>query len=672
VYSPTSYIANPSPSPIHAWNGSTCVLISKTGTSGGAFLTAKHTGGSASVNVNGSGEGTAYNITARYEHPTLDAAILVSDADLSALPTVTLANAQPDKTGTVPIRMGGWGRTQIALGFSYIFPRAERWVRGYSVDRNIQEAIKPYECSLRFDEAGALSNTGVACVNDSGGGFFSNDDYTLYGIILGVDGDGNYGTTRTNGISAVSLRSWIQSILGNPSAKFITVCYLDVVNLRARLVFSEAVDWISPGGKLYIEDHDGTAYVDTGAIYGGGSATGVTFIDVVIEAATVGERESESGGSAPQTFDLMIGAFSIGGVGNVAVTESLVLDFAEGTTVAAPIPLGFTVKLGSSGGSFSNFNGEFTETWDENVTDSGFGLLYIGDPFGREMSALATGAPGGTSTFTTTAVARTGSARTAGTFSLEAQHVDGSVQPNDALTSGVPITWDAGTNLTVTNGAASVTAASLNSATNKAIRYRSFQAPYSGVCTITTGGTGGSDAALESRCFTADGTLMGSAVTGSTPISFQAISGTRYIFGHYNSGTGSLSVSSAVAFPVGTPSATGANVPTVTQTTSGLVLQRNGNDDSSVDYFRITNITGGTLYQNNGSTVINSNDYITYAQGQAGLKFTPSTTAGGSFRVYGSRSNDGLQLSTGFATATITVGSGNARWRSSPRAGRCR
>ena len=61
-------------------------------------------------------------------------------------------------------------------------------------------------------------------------------------------------------------------------------------------------------------------------------------------------------------------------------------------------------------------------------------------------------------------------------------------------------------------------------------------------------------------------------------------------------------------------------------------------DGAAVTNYQITNIAAGTLYQNNGVTPINSGDFITAAQGAAGLKFTPSTdsVANGSFNVQAS------------------------------------
>ena len=73
-----------------------------------------------------------------------------------------------------------------------------------------------------------------------------------------------------------------------------------------------------------------------------------------------------------------------------------------------------------------------------------------------------------------------------------------------------------------------------------------------------------------------------------------------------------------------TPSVTNATTNEDTQTTSGLVISRNAADGAEVTHFKITNITNGTLFQNNGTTPINNGDFITFAQGNAGLKFTPA------------------------------------------------
>ena len=82
-----------------------------------------------------------------------------------------------------------------------------------------------------------------------------------------------------------------------------------------------------------------------------------------------------------------------------------------------------------------------------------------------------------------------------------------------------------------------------------------------------------------------------------------------------------------------------------------------GANDSTAAYFQITGITGGTLYQNNGTTPIANGSFITVAQGAAGLKFTPTTgsLATGSFTVEESTTNAVSGLSGATATATIAV-----------------
>ena len=128
-----------------------------------------------------------------------------------------------------------------------------------------------------------------------------------------------------------------------------------------------------------------------------------------------------------------------------------------------------------------------------------------------------------------------------------------------------------------------------------------------------------------------------------------------------NGGLGGATVSATITVTAvaDTPSVTGATTAEDTQTTSGLVISRNGNDGAEVTHFKITAITGGSLFQNNGSTGISDGDFITFAQGNAGLKFTPAanSNANGSFTVQASTAaNDGgLGGSTVSATITVTA-----------------
>src|SRR5207248_2556651 len=53
-----------------------------------------------------------------------------------------------------------------------------------------------------------------------------------------------------------------------------------------------------------------------------------------------------------------------------------------------------------------------------------------------------------------------------------------------------------------------------------------------------------------------------------------------------------------------TPSMTNATTVVNTQTTSGLVVSRNAVDGAEVTHVRVTNITGGSLFQHDGTTPI--------------------------------------------------------------------
>ncbi len=101
-----------------------------------------------------------------------------------------------------------------------------------------------------------------------------------------------------------------------------------------------------------------------------------------------------------------------------------------------------------------------------------------------------------------------------------------------------------------------------------------------------------------------------------------------------------------------------ADITTVEDTQSGLiVLDRAAVDSTEVSHFRISGITNGTLYQADGTTAISNGDYITVAQGQAGLRFTPSSniTADGRFGVQSSEDGSSVAAQSGVATSTINI-----------------
>lgn len=115
-----------------------------------------------------------------------------------------------------------------------------------------------------------------------------------------------------------------------------------------------------------------------------------------------------------------------------------------------------------------------------------------------------------------------------------------------------------------------------------------------------------------------------------------------------------------------TPSVTGTTTDEDTLSSSGLVVSRNVADGVEVTHFKITNITNGTLYQADGTTQIDDGDFITAAEGGAGLRFLPDddlnsasplATFGFDVQASVSAGDGGLGGST--ASAIITVNAVN-------------
>ncbi|MEN8698478.1 S-layer homology domain-containing protein [Bacillus infantis] len=100
-----------------------------------------------------------------------------------------------------------------------------------------------------------------------------------------------------------------------------------------------------------------------------------------------------------------------------------------------------------------------------------------------------------------------------------------------------------------------------------------------------------------------------------------------------------------------------ADVPGITSTAisednfnqDGLVITKNADDGSEITHFRLSDITGGTLYKNDCTTVINNGSYITLSEGEAGLKFKPDSNEFGnaefSFKAQAAIGTDDTKLS---------------------------
>ncbi len=90
------------------------------------------------------------------------------------------------------------------------------------------------------------------------------------------------------------------------------------------------------------------------------------------------------------------------------------------------------------------------------------------------------------------------------------------------------------------------------------------------------------------------------------------------------------------------------------QTTSGLVLT-NSTYDGAVSFY-ITNITGGSLFLNDGTTPVTNGEFLTLPEGQTGLRFTPTANSqGGSFDAQQSTTTDTSGLIGERLTASIKI-----------------
>ena len=100
------------------------------------------------------------------------------------------------------------------------------------------------------------------------------------------------------------------------------------------------------------------------------------------------------------------------------------------------------------------------------------------------------------------------------------------------------------------------------------------------------------------------------------------------------------------------------DITTDEDTQSGAITMAiNANDGAEVTHFRISNITNGSLFQNDGSTAIADGEYITVAQGTSGVKFTPDANfnGDGTFDVEASEDGSTVAAQSSAATSTITV-----------------
>ena len=91
-----------------------------------------------------------------------------------------------------------------------------------------------------------------------------------------------------------------------------------------------------------------------------------------------------------------------------------------------------------------------------------------------------------------------------------------------------------------------------------------------------------------------------------------------------------------------------------------LVISRNAADGTEVTHFKITSITERHAVPERRHDADRNGDFITFAEGNAGLKFTPAPnfSGTGSFKVQASTSAPTPASAAARSTATITVNAG--------------
>ena len=115
-------------------------------------------------------------------------------------------------------------------------------------------------------------------------------------------------------------------------------------------------------------------------------------------------------------------------------------------------------------------------------------------------------------------------------------------------------------------------------------------------------------------------------------------------------GAGASTTALITVAPVAdTPSITSATTQVNAQTTSGLVIAQNAADGAEVTHVKIVSVANGTLFQHDGTTPIPAGTFITIAQANAGLRFTPlaDSLATGQVTVRASLGNTDADLGGG-------------------------
>ncbi|MGV8992415.1 MAG: DUF2341 domain-containing protein [Thiobacillus sp.] len=456
--------------------------------------------------------------------------------------------------------------------------------------------------------------------------------------------------TRTSGAAADEVSVDLATLYASPTAEFIQVIgvidqtsgqmklYVDGT-LRATKSFSgsNGSDWSGPDGAGL-----GTVFTDvsSGPAAGSGTLDGDIAIFRLYESALTGTQVSTN-------FTAVTGT---------GLTVSQVQGSAGNVGNQIALSSGALLTLNTNGSYTYNPNGQFEYLASGQSTTDNFSYT-VADALGATATATVTITINGTNdapilsdTALTLTVAEDASIPSGAVGSLISAFIGGITDVDSGAVKGIAITatneangtWYYSTN----NGTNWTTVGTVNAssslllANNASTRlYFAPSANYNGTAT----------AALTLRAWdTTSGTAGSKVSTAST--------------GGTTAFSSATDVVDVIVTPVAdTPSITNATTNEDIQSTSGLVLSRNAADGTEVTHFKITGITNGTLYQNNGTTQITNGSFITVAQGNAGLKFTPTAdfNGSGSFTIQASTSNLDAGLGGSTVSAVITVNAVN-------------
>jgi hypothetical protein len=106
-----------------------------------------------------------------------------------------------------------------------------------------------------------------------------------------------------------------------------------------------------------------------------------------------------------------------------------------------------------------------------------------------------------------------------------------------------------------------------------------------------------------------------------------------------------------------TPTVTSTTTQEDTPTTTGLVVTPNPADAATVTHVKVTGITNGTLFLNDGTTQVDNNDFVPIADAQAGFRFTPAANFAGTvtLQIQASTSDTDAGLGGAVVPVLITV-----------------